>query len=99
VIVRYTEMPDEVGGGTRPLLDLTVADMEEMSLPCLADSGALNTLLPAWLARAAGLSLRGAKIRDIAVAAVATRAVFVTTPLAAAGHRWEAEAGFCDPWP
>jgi hypothetical protein len=97
VIIQYTELPD--GGWPRPLLDVAVVDMDELRYPCLVDSGAVNTLLPRWLADAAAVDLRGVGGRSVAVATTATAAAFVTVGLSAAGHRWEAEIGFCDPWP
>jgi hypothetical protein len=99
VIVAYTELPEDAGGWPRPLLDVIVADMDEARYPCLVDSGAVNTLLPRWLADAAGVDLAGAGRRSLAVATSAIEASFVTTGLECADHRWEAEVGFCDPWP
>lgn len=97
MIIQYTEMPD--GGWPRPLLDVAVLDMDELRYPCLVDSGAVNTLLPRWLADAAAVDLDGAGVRSVAVATSATEAAFVTVGVSAAGRRWEAEIGFCDPWP
>jgi hypothetical protein len=99
VIVPYTELPDDAGGWPRPVLDLAVADMDDVLVPCLVDSGALHTLLPRWVGAAAGIPLGGVERRTLAVAAAATSAVVVTTRLTAAGHSWEAEVGFCEPWP
>lgn len=98
MIVPYTELPHEAGG-PRPLLDVAIADMDELRFPCLLDSGAVNTLLPRWLADAAGLDLRGADGRALAVATTATHAAFVTTGLTAADHTWEGDVAFCHPWP
>jgi hypothetical protein len=99
VIVPYTELPDDAGGWPRPVLDVVVADMEDVRVPCLVDSGALHTFLPRWVARAAGIELRRVPERTLAVGAATTAARFVTTRLTAAGSTWEAEVGFCDPWP
>ena len=100
MIAPYTELPDGAGGGPRPLLDVTVADMDELQFPCLVDSGAVHSLLPRWLADTAGIALGGAEwSRSLAVAAATVDAAFVTTQLSVGGHRWEAEVGFCDPWP
>jgi hypothetical protein len=99
VIVPFTELPDIAGGWPRPLLDVAIADMADVLVPCLVDSGALNTLLPAWVADAAAIDLHGASTSVLAVAASATTASFVTTRMAAGDHTWEAEVGFCDPWP
>ncbi len=99
MIVAYTEVPDQAGGWPRPLLDVSVADMDDARVPGLVDSGALHTLLPRWVAEASGLPLAGGEGRDLMVAAAVTRSIFVMTRLTAAGHSWEAEVGFCDPWP
>lgn len=98
MIVAYTGLPLEVGG-PRPLLDLTLGDMDEATVPCLVDSGAVHTLLPLWLARAAGIDPGPDGSRALGVAAITVAATFRTVPLRAAGHAWEAEVGFCDPWP
>jgi len=73
--------------------------MDDLRYPCLVDSGAVNTLLPRWLAESAAVDLGGAERRSLAVATSATEAAFVTVGLSAADRRWEAEIGFCDPWP
>jgi hypothetical protein len=99
VIVAYTEIPAEAGGVPRPLVDLAIADMDELRYPCLVDSGAVNTLLPGWLAEAAAVDLAGADRRTVAVAATGAEAAFTTIRLSTIDHSWEAEVGFCDPWP
>jgi hypothetical protein len=99
VIVPYTELPDDAGGWPRPLLDVTVADLDEAVLPCLVDSGSLNTLLPRWIAEAAGLDLSSAGASTLHVAGSVTEAAVLPVSLSAAGHTWEAPVGFCDPWP
>lgn len=99
MIVPYTDLPDVAGGQPRPLLDVLVGDMDDAAVPCLVDSGALNTLIPSWIARAAGVNLERASRRHLAVAGAGTTAAFVTILLTAADFAWEAEVGFCDPWP
>lgn len=99
VIVPYTELPNDAGGWPRPLLDVSIADMDELRIPCLVDSGAVHTLVPRWLADAAGVGLGGAERRPLAVATTATDAAFVTTRLTAGGQTWESDVGFCHPWP
>lgn len=99
MIVPFTELPHDDRGWARPLLDVAVADMDDVLLPCLVDSGALNTLLPGWVAEVAGIDCRGAPTTSLAVGGQGTQATLVTTSLTAAGHSWEAEIGFCDPWP
>lgn len=99
MIVPYTELPGDAATDPRPLLDVAIADMDELLFPCLVDSGAIHTLVPRWLADAAGIRLRGAEQRSLSVASSATDAAFVMTQLSAGGRAWEAEIGFCDPWP
>lgn len=98
MIVRYTELSQEAGG-PRPLLRVAVGDVDDILVPCLVDSGATDSLLPAWAAELAGLDLGGGPARTIAVAARAVDARFATVRLTAGGHSWEAEVGFCEPWP
>jgi len=52
VNIPFTELPGEAGRWPRPLLDAAVADMDEVRVPRLVDSGSLHTLLPEWLAAA-----------------------------------------------
>lgn len=99
MIVPFTELPDGPGGGARPLLDVRIGDMDELRHPCLVDSGALHTLMPRWLADAAAIDLSGAPRRSLAVATSATEASLVVARMSGGGHTWEAEIGFCDPWP
>ena len=99
MIVPYSELPDGAGGHPRPLLDLAVGAMDDALLPCLVDSGALNTLLPRWVADAAGIDLEDTPKSELIVAAAPTAASFVTVSLAVDEYVWEAEVGFCDPWP
>jgi hypothetical protein len=51
------------------------------------------------VAEAGGIDLNSVQPKKLAVAARQTRASFVTTGLTAAQHTWEADVGFCDPWP
>ncbi len=99
MIIPYTELPDAAGGRPRPLLDVSVSDMDDVLVPCLVDSGALHTLVPRWVADAAGINVEHAKTRALAIAGTGTQAAFVATRLTAADHTWEAEVGFCQPWP
>ena len=99
MIVPFTELPGIAGGAPRPLLDVQVADLDDVLVPCLVDSGSLHTLLPNWVADAGGIDLRRADTRRLGVAAADTTASFVTAQLTAGDHMWEAEVGFCAPWP
>lgn len=99
MIVAYRELPPEAGGWPCPLLDVSVADLDDIRVRCLVDSGALNTLLPSWVAEAAGIEIGDAPERALAVGGTPTTAVVVPTVLTVADHSWEAEVGFCDPWP
>jgi hypothetical protein len=99
LIVRYTELPGTVESAPRPLLDITVADVGSVLVPCLVDSGALSTLLPGWLVDVAGVDLSGADEARLAVGGTAVTARFAATRLSVTELTWEALVGFCDPWP
>ncbi len=99
VRVAYRELPHEAKQWPRPLLDISVGDAQDMRVRCLVDSGALTTLLPDWVADLAGVDCDGAPTRTLGVAGFATIARLVTTQLTVGEHSWEAEVGFCDPWP
>ena len=71
LIVAYTELPGSVGSAPRPVLDITVADVASILVPCLVDSGSLNTLLPSWSADVAGLDLTAGEVRRLAVGGTA----------------------------
>ena len=99
MIVPYTELPDEAGGAARPVLDVAIEGMDDALVPCLVDSGAVHTLLPQWVADAAAVRLSGAQPRMLGVGGASTSATFVVVRFAGGGHVWDAEAGFCEPWP
>ena len=99
VIVRYTELPESTGSEPRPLVDVAVADVESVLVPCLVDSGALNSLLPRWAAEVAAVDLSGATDRRIGLGGASTTARFAAVTLSTADLTWEASVGFCDPWP
>lgn len=99
MIVAYTAMPAAAGGGARPLLDVTIADMTGISVPCLVDSGAVNSLLPSWLATAAGIDVSDVAPQTIGVGGAPCEARFTTIRLEAASFTWEAPVGICEPWP
>ena len=81
------------------MLDVIVGDASEVLVPCLVDSGAMNTLLPAWVADLAGMDLAGAPTTTLGVGGSAALAHLVPTALTVGECSWEAEVGFCDPWP
>lgn len=99
MIVPYTELPDEAGGSPRPVLDLVVEDMDDVLVPCLVDSGSVHTLLPSWVAEAAAVPLFEVQPRVLGVGGTSTSATFAIVRFGAGGRVWEAEAGFCEPWP
>lgn len=99
MIFRYTELPDSTESKPRPILDLGLESMETVLVPCLVDSGALNSLLPAWSADITGVDLTGTAEEPLGVGGGTTTARFVTVSLSAADLVWEANVGFCDPWP
>jgi hypothetical protein len=99
VIVRYTELPESTGSEPRPLVDVAVADVESVLVPCLVDSGALHSLFPRWVADIAAIDLSGIADRQIGVGGSVTAVRFTTVGLSVADLTWEASVGFCDPWP
>jgi hypothetical protein len=99
VIVPYTELPRAAGNWPRPLLDVSFGDVEDVLVPCLVDSGAVHTLVPAWVAADSGVGLDQAPPVAFGIGGGSTRARFATVRLAADRYAWDAEVGFCDPWP
>lgn len=99
MIVPYTDLPQAAGGWPRPLLDVAFGDVEDVLVPCLVDSGAVQTLVPQWVADDCGADLADAPSAAFGVAGGSTVARLARVRLSAAGHTWEAEVGFCDPWP
>ncbi|MGH3481282.1 MAG: hypothetical protein ACRDQD_31250 [Nocardioidaceae bacterium] len=99
MIFPFVELPHLPGGWPRPVLDVTVGSMGEVLMPCLVDSGAMNTLLPSWVADLAGIDCADAPAKTLAVAGSGTKARMVPTMLTIGDHSWEGEVGFCDPWP
>jgi hypothetical protein len=99
VIVRYTELPGSTDSAPRPVLDVSIASMQSVLVPCLVDSGALNTLVPSWSAEVGGVDLGGTDERRLGVGGTTTIARFARVSLATAELTWEADVGFCEPWP
>ena len=81
------------------MLDVVVGAASEVLVPCLADSGAMNTLLPGWVADLAGIDCAGAPTMTLGVGGSGAVARMVPTLLTIGDVSWEAEVGFCDPWP
>jgi hypothetical protein len=99
VIVRYTELPETTGSAARPVLDVTVADVGSVLVPCLVDSGAVNTLLPNWIADVDGVDLSHVAPRRVGFGGETVSTRFATVALSVDVLAWEATVGFCDPWP
>lgn len=70
-----------------------------MRVRCLVDSGAVNTLLPRWVADLAGIDCADTPAISFGVGGAGTEARLVPTVLTVGEYSWEAEIGFCDPWP
>lgn len=87
----YTTQPD--GGQPRPLLRVEIGG--SASTLALVDSGAVNTLLPSWVAGLVGVDLEGTALQTVRIGS-GLHARFTTVPLSAAGMSWEAEVGFSD---
>lgn len=99
MIYPYVELPNDPAGWPRPVLDVVVGHMGEVLMPCLADTGAMNTIMPGWVADLAGIDLVGAPSRRLGIGGTATVARLVPTMLSIDEYSWEAEVAFCDPWP
>lgn len=95
----FVELHQDPSGLPRPVLDVVVGGADEVLVPCLADTGAINTLLPHWAADLAGIDCTGAPEIRLGVGGSAAVARMVPTLLTVGEHSWEAEVGFCDPWP
>lgn len=99
MIIPFHELPGDPSGLPRPALDLDVGGSDGVRVRCLVDSGAVNTLLPAWVADVAGITCTGAPEARLGVGGAAAVARMVPTLLTIGRFSWEAEVGFCDPWP
>lgn len=99
MIVRYTELPGATLSEPRPVVDVVVADAASVTVPCLVDSGAVNTLLPAWIAEVAAVDLSATERRELGLGGAIVGARFTTVSLSTAAFAWETAVGFCDPWP
>jgi hypothetical protein len=55
--------------------------------------------MPRWVAIEAGVDLSDVWDASLGVGGTAIKARFSTVRLAVGGHAWEAQVGFCDPWP
>lgn len=99
MIVPYTELPGGTESEPRPIIDIAVADVASVRIPCLVESGALNTLLPAWVAEVADVDLADATAQQLSVGGTTTTARFTTVSISTEELAWEASVGFCDPWP
>ncbi len=95
----FVELHRDPSGAPRPVLDVVIGDASEVLVPCLVDSGAMNTLLPAWTAAMAGIDTSGAPTMSLGVGGGSAVARLVPTLLTVGEFSWEAEVGFCDPWP
>lgn len=99
MIVRYSELPGAGRNTPRPLLEVILADVSSIRVPCLVDTGAVNSLLPRWSAEIVGLDLDATEQATLAVGGTTVSAAFAVTRLEVAGLVWEAPVGFCEPWP
>jgi hypothetical protein len=101
--VRYPflELPTAAPAAlTRPALPVQLEDLELAPLVCLLDTGASANRFGVEMADLAGISLAAPLAHaDFAVGGIVTAAACVRVDLTVAGHRYEAPAWFCDPWP
>ena len=59
----------------------------------------MNTLLPTWVAELAGIDFADASTTTLGVGGPGALAHLVPTVLTVGEYSWQAEVGFCDPWP
>ena len=83
----------------RPAVPITIAELPDAPQPCLVDSGSLRNRFGAWIAEAAGISLKDAPHEQVAVGGLVTSARMARIDLLLAGARFDAPVWFCDPWP
>lgn len=99
MIVPYRELPLDPSGSPRPTLDVDIGTGDGVRVRCLVDSGAMNTLLPSWAADLAGIDTADAPSMNLGVGGGSAVARLVPTLLTVGEFSWDAEVGFCDPWP
>lgn len=99
MIYPFVELRQDPSEFPRPVLDVVVGLASEVLVPCLVDSGAMNTLLPDWVADLAGIDCTGAPEIALGVGGSGVVARLVPTVLTVGEYSWETEVGFCDPWP
>lgn len=99
MIVPFVELHQDPSGFPRPVLDVVVGGASEVLVPCLVDSGAMNTLLPRWVADVAGIDWTDSPPLALGVGGARTDARLLPTVLTVGEYSWEAEVAFCDPWP
>ena len=99
MIYPYTALPGSTRDFSRPLVDIAVGDASDLLFPCLVDTGAINSLMPTWLADAGAISLRGSSRVGLGVGGITTSARFVGVRMSIGDEAWEADVGFCDDWP
>jgi hypothetical protein len=67
----------------------------DISTVGLVDSGAINTLMPHWIAGVTGIELDDVEPEPVSIGQ-GLHARFITVQLSAAGLSWQAEVGFSD---
>ena len=97
--VPFRGVPGDDAAVARPLLDLRLADVPELPVTCLLDSGAIGNWVGRWVADVAGLDLSQGPRRRLSLGGTTVEAVDVEVDLRLGEHVWTAPVSFCDPWP
>jgi hypothetical protein len=93
---RFAELSGEHLALPRPVIPI---QLENASLPCLVDTGAIGNRFGASLADAAGIELADAPAETIVVGGVHATARHARARIGVAGTSYDAPVAFCDPWP
>lgn len=95
----FTELPGRGERYLRPVVPVVVEGLPRAPLACLLDTGALQNRFGLEIARRAGIDLTGAERSEVAVGGIVVRARTVPVVLTIGDVTWEADVGFCEPWP
>ncbi len=87
------------GGIPRPIVDVGVQGIPEVPIPCLIDTGSIHNRFGLWVARSAGINLRGVPVETVGIGGVSISCRTALVGLTINGSSWEAPVAFCDPWP
>lgn len=97
--VPFRVLPGVTGDVPRPLIDVTLPDIEESAFACLLDTGSLHNRFASWVAREAGFDLDSVAPESIGVGGRPVIARTIPVRLRLGAYEWEAPVSFCEPWP